>query len=105
MEQQCSFQSVETIVDEPFRIFVREGSRRHTALSKMLQQVLSFVGDTASAGQTTDNLSFIVRNRKLIQRTHCARHKQHHIARSHEDNVSSLQTKSRVNQTVTRIER
>ena len=46
-----------------------------------------------------------MRDREFIQRTHRARYKQHHVTRSDQHDVSTLQTETRVDQRITCIER
>lgn len=70
-----------------------------------MQQILSIVSHAARALETPNNFSLIVGDREFVERAHRARHEENNIARSHEDDVSSFQAKSRVDDRVGRVER
>ncbi len=78
---------------------------RSAAFPKLLQQILSLIGDATRSGQASDDFALVVRDREFVERTHGSRNEQNDIARSHQHDVSTLQTKARVDDCVASVER
>ena len=95
---------IQAIINQFFRVVIVENSCCRS-FSEVLQQILRFVRDAASTSQTPNNLSLIVRNRELVERSHRTGDEQHDIARSHQHDVSPFQPKSCEDQRVTRVSR
>ena len=78
---------------------------RSASLPKLLDQLLGVIRDAASTRQTPDDLSFVMCDREFVQRTHRTCDEQHDIARPHQHDVPSFQTKSGIDNRVARIKR
>ncbi len=72
---------------------------------KRADDPLGFVGDAAGAGQAADDLSFIISDRKLVQRTNRTRDKKRDVARAHEHHIAAFETKAGVDDCVAGVRR
>ena len=70
---------------------------------ELLQQILGLIRHATCFCQTTNYFAFIVSDRELVQRSHRSRDEEHNVARAHEHDVATFQTKARIDQNIARV--